>query len=180
MSFAELSKRLPVRAILLGISIVGATNIARAEEACGVVRTFGFLTDPETAVSFLSPNSQLVVVAPPGEPDYLSFAPDAGASQESELLDGTTWVFQDAIHVFKGGRASEGAFLWLIDEDTPEPPPIGAFTMTGEGSVSIVSEVIFQIKFCGTDCGFGNNTKYYVSPFGGGDVFVVVTAIFDR
>ena len=181
VAIAEQSKRLPIHAFLLGVSLLGMTSIVRAEETSGVVRTFAFLADPLTAASFLSPNSQMVVVARPGEPDYLTFAPDAGESEESELLDGTTWVFQDAIHVFKGGQAPEGVFLWLIDEDTPEPPPTGAVTMTGQGSLSIVSEVTFQIKFCGTDCGFGNNTNYYVPSYGSFlDVFVVVTAVFNR
>jgi hypothetical protein len=180
MSNAKRSKRIQLQALLLGISILGLTSIGWADEKSGVVRTFAFATDPETAVSFLSQNSQMVVAARPVQQNHLTFAPDAGESEESELLDGTTWVFQDAIHVFKGGQAPEGVFLWLIDEETPEPPPTGAVTMTGEGSIHIASEDTFRIALCGTNCGFGNNTSYYVLPYGSGDVFVVVTAEFNR
>lgn len=89
-------------------------------------------------------------------------------------LNATTWHYQQASHLTLGHESLSGTFLWLATDEAPEPPPSGAMTMTGPGTV----QDVFFIRLC--DCGPLNAGKYVVDEFTPDDIFVVVTATFSR
>ena len=61
-----------------------------------------------------------------------------------EELDGTPAVIGSpgAMYITKGnGRTYIGSFWWLLSEETPEPPPIGAVTLTGPDALLIQDDL---------------------------------------
>lgn len=163
-------------------SLVATTLLASSahgQETQYIKRTFAFLTGPDSVVDFKGDASQLVVVSKRSDYEEFRIADDAGDGAEE--LDGTRWVYQEAVHVTRGGDAPEGSFVWLLNEETPELPPKGAMTKTGPNSLQIISQTTYNIKLCGTDCSYGQDLKYYVPGYGTNlDKMVVVTALFQR
>jgi hypothetical protein len=138
-----------------------------------VVRTFAFKASASVEQDFLDDTSVGVIVAPPPDTSdsFAYFVSDPGTD---ELVDGTTWVYQDAMHVSSDPNDADGAFLWLVTEDTPLPPPTGSWTLTGPDSPLILEQKVFLVR----RSTFG--LLYQVDPISGTDIFVVVTAIFSK
>ncbi len=163
------------------IGLVMGNRDAIADQPDGVVRTFAFKAPnlpPEWLPDFSSLDSTLVVVSPPkGTVVSTEFVPDDEADPR---VDGTTWVYRDAMHVIRGPDESPlGTFLWLVTPDTPEPPPTGAHAFTGP----FVVQKLLYVSLCSSgDCGGnGNNGKHYVTDPGNAEnAFIVVTATFNR
>jgi hypothetical protein len=81
------------------------------------------------SVDFTDEDSVLIKVEKSdGLPSTLTF------SGFGEVPDGTEVVIGSprAMYITKtNGRTSIGSFWWLLSEETPEPPPIGAVALTG-------------------------------------------------
>jgi hypothetical protein len=166
----------------------GTPQRACADEHQGVVRTFLVVVSTTSSLDFLSDDSIAIVVAPPsdGTQDFLRFVDfdsDSGFGNSDPAFDSTVWAYQDAMHVSQGGARIPGGVAWLLTEETPTPPPIGAFTLTGPDS-SLVQIVRYRRLCEGGDCAFdsANDGKYLtVDPEAAADdLIVVVTAVFSR
>lgn len=171
-----------IAAQLLGIVlfIFAPTEHAAADSPILVKRTFGVLVNPGfTPPDFLAKDSNAVVVIPDTSkgPDPIQFTSCQDCAGD---LAGTFWLPQTTFHAVRGGDAEEGHnFYWWVDPDDPQtfdPPPVGAHTMTGDGSPFIISQTTVRIETCGTVCGPGEDGSYRLSPFG--SHFVIVTAWF--
>jgi len=94
-----------------------------------------------------------------------------------EWLQGTTWRFSPAKHITRGGNDDQGAYVWLVTDEFPDPPPRGSHAFTGLGG-SILDVQIYEITPCGSDC--SPSSYWYAPAYGGTDIFVVVTAVFSE
>ena len=173
-------------ACLLCFSIVQATTAqpGSADRPEGVTRTFGFVAQlsAEGEAFFLGEESLAVIVAPRDRSTVRSDMEFFADPTVDPRVDGTTWIYQDAMHVTTGPPDSTpGVFAWLVTAVTPEPPPVGSFTFTGPDSPTIVDQQIFYRAICDGDCGSSaNNGNYRVPTLYADDIFVVVTAVFSR
>jgi hypothetical protein len=156
------------------------------------VRTFLVVVSTTSSLDFLSDDSIAIVVAPPsdhgsfvGTPHmrFVDFDSGSGFGNSDPDFDSTVWAFQDALHISQGGATIPGGVAWLLTPETPTPPPIGAFTLTGPDS-SLVQIVRYRRLCEGGDCAFdsANDGKYLtVDPEAAADdLIVVVTAVFSR
>jgi hypothetical protein len=106
-----------------------------------------------------------------------------------ERIDGTSWVMHAANHTAKGHSGSGGVYLWLHDDGTSDPPPIGAqadpppigtHTFTGPDGL-VIDQKLFRIRPCtAACCGATAASNGYWYPAETGDFFLVVTALFSR
>jgi hypothetical protein len=166
-----------------------------------VVRTFGVYlggtSDPDAVPNFLSDDSTAVIVMPdtllPANRATITFtstpfsATTGLPNTPDERLAGTTWVQYPANHTVKGPKGVDRPFVWLHDDGSadppplgarPDPPPIGAHTFTGPEGL-VIDQQVFQIAPCITaDCGGDSTNRWYVAQ--PGDYFVVVTALFSQ
>ncbi|HUG66888.1 MAG TPA: hypothetical protein VMM76_03990 [Pirellulaceae bacterium] len=168
-----------VATLVYGLLLSGMPK-ASAEEAKGVERTFAVEVSG-SSLDFLSAESLRVVVAPndPLASDtFLSFAD----SNSDQRFNSTVWEHQHAMHITTAGANIPGFVVWLLTPDTPAPPPIGSFTITGEDSPLILSQEVVYIKQCKSTTCPGNYTdRVQVGTASDNDgKLVVVTAIFSR
>lgn len=147
----------------------------QADSPTKMIRTFGFWMDAGPSYpDFESNDSVAVVTMPGGNPSHIVFASPSGLN-DPDWLAGTHWVSQSAQHITKGGNDDQGAFMWLVTDENPDPPPAGSHAFTGpEGSILDVQ--VFYIKL--NDAGPAG--YYYVPDYGATDIFVVVTAEFSK
>ena len=151
-------------ALMCGLLLAITTRPASAEPPEPVVRTFAFfigLADP--LPDFSSEKSRLIVVVPPSQTQV---------NNPIQFVNGTTWYFQDALHVTAGMQPTAGQFLWLS-----EPPPTGSIAFAD----AVSAPSVFFVRLCeGGDCDgdSANDGKYTVDDFNPDHVFVVFTATF--
>jgi|GEM_PF-3154610 len=165
-------------AVALSFTLIGHAQAQGGPQS--VVRTFAFLTSGTDLAPdyFLSNRSVAVtVVANTSNTQIIEFSEFEDVSGS---LAGTKWVTNATHHATKGQEQGGGAYLWLLNEETPEPPPTGAATLTGPNSPMILSQEVFQVQLCaGSNCGpFEDGERYRLHS--GGDTFVVVRAQFFR
>ena len=167
--------------VVLTISLTGPSAVA--EKPDPVIRTFGYYaTGAFEGPDFLADDSVGITVLPdlflPSSGQTIEFS---ATDNNPEWLRGTVWAVHPAHHATKGGDELNGVFLWLLDEETPTAPPIGAHTLTGPDGL-IDDQVPLRIAPCsGTDCEFGEGSdRWVVQQTNVGVPFVVVTAVFSR
>lgn len=158
---------------------------ARAEDddAPFVRRTFGYFPVTSTLGPdyFLSDKSIAVVAGAEDPADQTAspvhFAPCL--EKNGDLAD-TTWVIRRARHVTQGNHSRPEVFIWLLTDETPEPPPEGVMTLTGDGSPLILSqEVVFYRTWSFSfDCPDGQSGDLVVGSVG--SPIIIVTALFNR
>jgi hypothetical protein len=172
-----------------------------ADPPAPVVRTFGVfvggVSDPDAAPDFLSDDSTAVIVMP----DTLlqtnratitftstELSPTTGLPMTlDERMVGTTWVQYPANHTIKGPKGVDRPFLWLHDDGSSDPPPLGAqpdappigsHTFTGPDGL-VIDQQVYRITPCTiADCGGDSTNRWRVAQ--SGDIFVVVTALFSQ
>ena len=175
------NKRLWVVATgILGLFVAGMVpqRQALADEPTTVIRTFGFWVDSGPAYpDFEGADSLAVIAMPQGGGGEIVFASPSGL-EAPDWLAGTHWVSQPAMHITRGGHDDQGAFMWLVTEENPDPPPAGSHAFTGPGG-SVLDVQVIPIKLNNGDVG-GPSTYYYVPAYGATDIFVVVTAEFSK
>ncbi len=134
---------------------------ACADEPQYVLRTFAFVTlEGELLPDFQGDDSLAIVVTNDANPGQWTLSLLGYSDVE------TTWLSHKARHVTIGGKEIQGDFLWLVDDDLPTPPPVGAISLTGPDGM-IDSVFIARISQCSSyDCGPGNQGKWHVSPTG--------------
>jgi hypothetical protein len=92
-----------------------------------------------------------------------------------QVPDFTEAVFDSprAMYITKGnGRTSIGSFCWLLFEDTPEPPPIGAVALLGPDA-----------ELTQVDLGYVYVDGAYILPGGNQATdhrMILVTALFSK
>ena len=167
---------------LLGATVAACLiNTARAEdgESPFVCRTFGFFVEgSDLAPDYFIGEDSIAIVTPPedGPSSDFCFAPCVDVNGE---LAGTIWISRSTRHVTKGKKLEVGTFVWLLTEDTPEPPPVGAMTLTGDGSPLVLSQTVVNVRQPGfVFCPGMQPGDLVVST--SGTPFVVVTALFNR
>ena len=152
-------------ALLLSIS----TGVTDAAEGQGVWRTFAVLLNYGTSVDFSDEDSVLIKVekadVTPSAKEFAGFGED---------LDGTVAVigFPGAMYITKtNGRTYIGSFWWLLSEETPEPPPIGAVALTG-ADAQLYQQSLGSINVSGA----------HILPdtSGAGKQMILVTARFSK
>jgi hypothetical protein len=166
--------------VVLAVVLVGTAQPAAAQQS--VVRTFGFYaTGGQVGPDFTSEESKVVTALPDlassNTGELLRFS---SCDCNPEWLRGTTWVLVPAHHATKHNDAPGGAFFWLVDDDTPELPPVGANTVTGPDGM-IIDQISYRIARCAGDCDWEDDDEWrVVTEEGLGAAFVVVTAWFSR
>lgn len=148
----------------------------------GVIRTFAvFGLLPSDLPNFFSDSSLGVLIAPPErviDHDFMVFTGENSEylSNWDPFFDFTVWETRVATHITKGGTEMLAPVMWLVDDDTPTPPPTGSITLTGPDSPFIVSQQLFYY-----DMDPSYNEYYVLDPdAGGGKPMLVVTAVFSR
>ena len=159
----------PVRMSFLAftLSVCALAGQTHAEEPHGVVRTFAVLS--LQPVDFTDEESVLVAAArtdfsprncevyQPGHPDF----------------DGTRWVNGRATHITEGDGVTSIGVLWILSEDTPEPPPVGTVAITGP-EAPLIQESLGNVRI------FSGPTNFIVPGDSGDLTMIVVTAAFNR
>jgi hypothetical protein len=171
-----LTRPMPIHVIPLLLGLIAGTaipDVSCADQPTPVLRTFGFFVTDETgeAPDFLGEGSHAVVVT--GAMD--GFVITLLNEDHTEL---TTWLGADAQHSGQGGEPA-GRYCWLVDDENPYTPPVGARTFMGpDGSIESVDVV--RIKRCGlTGCEYGNEFHWEIDD-DGTHTFVIVSAWFSK
>lgn len=166
---------------MLWVSLVVAITVtagvvAHAEEPELVERTFGVLASGGPGPDFEAEDSIAVTVLPDFKNDSnLEFS----STDQAGTLKNTVWLKNDAHHAVEGNSQPGVTYFWLVTEDTPNVPPIGAHTFTGTDSPFIVSQKVVYIAPCNGSCGPENDGKWRIAA-SGGTAFVIVTAYFSK
>lgn len=94
---------------------------------------------------------------------------------------GTKWNSHPVHHATKDGK-DQGIYFWLESEDTPDPPPAGAYTFTGPDGLLVVegSVWIVQCGDTGADCPPGTPSTHYTTSLSSGERFVIGHALFSK
>ncbi|HUE69931.1 MAG TPA: hypothetical protein VMP01_03495 [Pirellulaceae bacterium] len=179
-------------AVLMAIAGTAVSSAIHAEEPAPVIRTFLYIagSNPENVPNFLADDSILVLVekndSAAGSLRFIDSSEVPCHPGQPDFLEGSLWSSAEARHLTTGPEQDLGPFFWLVTEETPNPPPKNAFTLTGPDGLVLYQEV-FAINKClnGSCC---NNTDldglFYVAgegaPSTSGDYVVVVTALFSN
>lgn len=168
-----------ILATVCQLPAISHSTTAFADEPIGVVRTFAI--ESLSPIDLQSEDSIGLIVAPPRSTsgDIVHFHHTNSESQ----FDSTVWQYQQAMHVTAGHADTPGAFYWLLDDETPTPPPTGAVTFNGHSSFKILSQEVFFIKDCDdSTCGAYNYVSgdKVISTNPNDARLTVVTAIFSH
>ena len=166
-----MSKYTGLACLTLALLLSTSARDTHAAEPRGVWRTFAVWLDYGVeSVDFTDEDSVLIKVEKsdlgPGTKIFGGF---------DQVPDGTEVVFDSprAMYITKGnGRTSIGSFCWLLFEDTPEPPPIGAVTLLGPDA-----------ELTQVDLGYVYVQGAYILPNGNPQTnqrMILVTALFSK
>lgn len=136
-----------------------------AEEPQGVVRTFAVFG----AVDFTSEDSVLLKVGTSNSTPIVRHL----ITGDGSYLDNSTWFIgsPSAMYITKGeGVTNVGSFAWLVDSETPEPPPTGSVTLTGPEALLIQEAYHVYV----------DQNFIYASRDENDGVMTIVTAVFSR
>jgi len=172
--------------VVVAVVLAAGAQPVMAEPPEPMVRTFGFMagSSPDAVPDFLSDDSRIVRVTreeAAGDLEFIDSALWPDHPGQPEFMEGSRWLRQDAQHIETGGPREGGAFFWLLTDDTPEPPPAGAVTLTGPDGWIIWSDV-YLINICengGCNDDPELDGKWFIDGTAG-DYFVVVTAVFTK
>ncbi len=158
---------------------ISHSSTAFAENPNGVVRTFAI--ESLSPIDLQSDDSIGLIVAPPSSTsaDVVHFH----HTNSDPRFDSTVWQLQQVMHVTTGNADTPGAFMWLLDDETPTPPPAGAVTFNGHSPFQILSQEVFMIKDCDDgSCGFYNYVPgdKVISTNPSDARFTVITAVFSH
>lgn len=172
-----------------------AANLACAQAAEPTIRTFGFwVHNAQEVPDFTSESSHSVITFPfnrGGEQQtlqqWIGGQLTDFPSDEHDFDSSSHWVSRPAHHATSQKEADHGIYFWLKTEEAPEPPPVGAHTLTGTDGLIIDAKVLYISECKGGDapahCYYGDasagNHWLGTNP-NRGNAFVVVTAIFSK
>lgn len=113
-----------------------------AQEPDGVIRTF--LVIEFSDVDFSDEDSVLLKVGNDSG-DLVERTLVTGPDHPLAAFDGETFGFGvPVMYLTKGfGDTPVGTFGWLLDENTPEAPPVGSVALLGADAVIIQSETFY-------------------------------------
>ncbi len=164
-----------------GLLLAAVPNPACAQAPEGVSRTF-LVKVPlsSTTPDFTSADSLGLVVAPPNTQTTSSSLVFSDWSSE---FAGTECEILPATHLTVGGAEVPGTVAWLLpdeSDETPPPPPTGAFAFTGPNS-AVVQSLPRKVRLCeGVGTGCSASGTYTIDEDYGTEQIIVVTAVFSR
>jgi hypothetical protein len=173
------AKRATVAALLGLATCLALTAPVGGDQSTPVLRTFGFLVLDDDVPDFLSEDSLAITVLPdvtdPSAGHSLPLLVDAAHEELTE------WESHPAHYATKGGAKFDGSFFWLLDDETPTPPPVGAHTFIGPTGL-IESVEVVRIRICSSvNCGCAcNNGLWTIDDVNGTRTLVIVTAWFSK
>jgi hypothetical protein len=153
---------------------------ASADQPDGVVRTFIVFLAGNVTVDFLHEDSVMVKAEMTNNHDPIEFV-DLNNPDLSEFnFDASDWVTGNAMYITKGeGRTKIGPFAWLVDEMTPEPPPVGSHTLMGPDTY-LEQETVNYFRCSSSNCDSNDTGKFKLSVNPANPRLIVVTAVFSR
>lgn len=155
-------------------------SCAEDSESPFVCRTFGFfVTGEDVHPDYFLSDESIAVVTGPEDAVFSDFHFAPCPIVNGPLAD-TTWVTRTTRHVRTGNHLEGGTYVWLLNDENPEPPPEGVMTLTGDGSPLILSQDVVNVRQWNSyaDCPTGRPGDLVAGSFG--RTFVIVTALFNR
>ena len=152
--------------------LVNSSGTIHAQQPDGIIRTFMIVDLVNENVDFGDEDSVLLKV----ENDLNSISTKTFFTDPNHPLSafsGETFGFgASAMYVTRSfGDTPVGVFAWLLDVDTPEPPPVGSVAFLGP-DVVILQTQTFNVY---TDQNF-----IYPTPDESASRATIVTALFTR
>ena len=121
--------------------LASSSGAIHAEQPEGVIRTFLVMNLVDENVDFSSEDSVLLKV---NQHSGVSVVRTFGTGPNDPLsaFNGKDFGFGvSAMYITRGlGDTPVGVFAWLLDDDTPEPPPVGSVALLGPDAVEFQSE----------------------------------------